>query len=143
MCKEKDFDNLASLEMQTWCGGLNSKDKPDLCCDISDTQSTTHYLEVENLKTYDRKIEMKGLLQKGRAKFEAEEATVNNAAEWEHELDLLGLSKERVKAAKLCKITNHSGSEWVDIELKYDHQWTPGFMETADTRQLRLQIKVT
>jgi hypothetical protein len=143
MCKEKDFDSLASLEMQTWCGGLDSKDKPDLVCEISDSQDTTHYLELENTKTYDRKIEIKGQLLNGRAKFEAEEATVNTAGEWEHQLDLLGSATERVKAAKLCKITNKSGSEWVDLELKYDHQWTPNVMKTANTAQLRLQIKVT
>jgi hypothetical protein len=142
MCKAKDFDRLASLEMQAWCGGLSSKNKPDLTCEVSDSQITTHYVELDNYKTYDRQIEMKGFLRRGRAKFEPEDAAVNSAGEWERGLTLLGSSQERVKAAKLCKVTNQSGGEWVDIELKYNHQWTPNLMQTADTSQLRLQIKV-
>lgn len=143
MCKAKDFDRLASLEMQTWCGGLNSRNKPQLGCEVNDLQVTTHFIELENYKTYDRKIEMKGFLRKARAKFEPEDAAVKNASQWEHNLDLLGSSQERVKAARLCKVTNQSGSEWVEVEIKYNHQWTPNLMRTADTSQLRLQIKVT
>jgi hypothetical protein len=142
MCREKDFDALASLEFVNWCGDLNAKHKPQLRCDIDDADTTTHFVEIENYKTYDRNIEMKGVLHKGRASFQPEDAIVKVAQEWEYNFRLLASDRERVKAATVCKVMNTYGTEWIDVEIKYDHQWTPNKMQPADTTNLRLKINV-
>ena len=143
MCKTKGFDDQASLEIQSWCGELNSRDKPQLRCDISDGEGTTHFIELKNTKTYDRKIQLKGFVRRGRAKFEAEEATVNIGSEWQHDIDaLFGSTEERIRAARVCKIAGKSGTEWIEIEVKYDNQWSPKQMKNADTSKLRFQINV-
>lgn len=142
MCQAYDQDPLASLKMLTWCGGLGSDDKPQLGCSVDDQHSTTHFVKLDNLKTYDRKIQLRGELLRGRAEFKEEEARVKVTSEWEYEFDLARSASERVKAAQIHKKVNTTGSEWVDLDLKYNHQWTPNLMETANTSRLRLRIDV-
>lgn len=143
MCKENRFDSLSGLEIDTWCGDVDANDHPTTVCNIDDQSKPKHYVQIRNGKTLSRKVLVKGIIQKRRAKFEGDPATVTSDTEWTYQLTISGkrgLDTERLSEAVICK--KNSGDERVKVEVEYFDQWDPSIKWRADEDDLEFKVKL-
>src|SRR5690348_18151832 len=107
MCKEYHFDSLSGLEIRTWCGNVDANSSPVTICNISDQSKPTHYVQIRNGKTLNRKVVVKGLIQRDRAKLEGVQAVVKSEQEWQQGLTSSGkrgLDTERLSDRKSTRL---------------------------------------
>ena len=143
MCKEYHFDSLSGLEIKTWCGKVDPNYSPVTICDINDQSKPTHYVQIRNGKTVDRKVVVKGIIQKQRAKFEGDPAVVKSDHEWQQGLTISGkrgLDTERLSDVLISKRKN--GDERIKVEVQYVDSWNPNLTWSADNGNLEFRVNL-
>ena len=143
MCKEYHFDSLSGLEIKTWCGDVDVNSSPVTVCDINDQSKPTHYVQIRNGKTLNRKVVVKGIIQRQRAKFEGDPKVVKSEQEWQQGLTISGkrgLDTERLSGVLISKKT--SGDENIKVEVQYFDSWDPNLTWRADDDILEFRVNL-
>lgn len=142
-CREQYFDSLAGLLIQTWCGDVDQEDKPVQVCRVDDQNKPRHYVEITNSKTLDRKVTVRGIVEKKKARFEGDPSTVISEEQWKHSVTVSGkrgLDRERLAEAIVCK--KLKGDERIKVEVEYEDQWNSAIKKRADDDQLVFGITI-
>src|SRR2546430_94147 len=106
MCKAYRFDSLSGLEIDTWCGNVDSNDSPIAVCDIDDLCRPKHYVQIRNAKVVKRKVLIKATSQRSRARFEGDSSIVISEVQWTAEVTISGrrgLDIERMSDVTIAK----------------------------------------
>lgn len=144
MCKESYYHAPAQLHIETWCGDLDDPVKQ--VCELDDQTKARHRVYVRSIKTVDRKITIRGRLERNSAKFESEggAVTVKSETEWVCERTLYrdgGLREVLVGDALVTKKAH--GDEVVKVEVECENAWNKTVVERADSNKLVFRIHVT
>ena len=142
MCKEYHFDSLSGLEIDTWCGNVDANSSPVTICDINDNSKPTHFVQIRNGKTLNRKVLVTGIIQKKRAKFEGDPLVVTDT-QWQREVIISGkrgLDTELLTDATIRK--KIKGAEQIKVEVHYYDHWDPNLKWRADNDDLEFRVNL-
>lgn len=141
MCKESYYDESSQLQIETWCGDIIDRSKG--VCELDDQSKAKHYVYVRSLKTVDREINVKGLIERNKAKFEGDPSTVKSETEWSCMRKLYKNGKLREVYIEDALVTKKAkGDEVIKVEVEYKHNWNTKILERADLDKLIFQIHI-
>jgi hypothetical protein len=144
-CIANYSSTTASLEIETWSGLSKVNGKPQKICTIDDTtEAAYHFAEIQNFKTYDRHLTVKGIIaaRSNRAKFQG--PFIVTEREWEEVKTVYHSPGTDIATFDCSEIVKKvKGQETIKTEVEYEDSWNPGVKKRADDPAKAVVFSIT
>lgn len=146
-CSVKCPDKNAGLIVESWSGDSFKT----LQCTIDDNIESQHFVEIENIKTYNRTIYVKGIIASNQNAAKFDGPSTLNEKEWEesnivhHHNPRTNTHIRKFGGVRMIKKTVGKkifGRDSIEVNVRYEDEWNPGNIMSANTSNVVFSIDV-
>jgi|ERR1017187_520163 hypothetical protein len=132
-CRQKRLLVNAAVLVDTWTGLRKEDDVPTLICRVDGLQKVKHFVEIHNLKTYDRKFRIKASVMHDKIEFQGSgdrSAVVSRTGgHWDENANVRGAFGFHICTFGGVQISKKSpGADSIRVSIEHSDPWSRQFI---------------